>query len=207
MGTTLQIARGSLTDGAERVLVNASNTELRLGTGVSGAIRAACGPGFQERLYALRAQRGGSLAPGEVVVTDAGAHPTARHIAHVAVMDYRPGTTGPAHPTLDLIRTACERLWDALEGLSDEPELSVAMVALGAGTGGLGLVDTTKVSCETLKAHLAIHANTRISRVVFYGYALHEYLATAGEVVRHFPEVAQGLPEDVRQHLASVAGR
>lgn len=85
------LKQGSLTDGDETLLVNASNTNLQLGSGVSGAIRKACGTTFQAALDELLEKRGGPLEPGDVVLTNAGAHRRARYIAHVAVMDYRGG--------------------------------------------------------------------------------------------------------------------
>ena len=48
----VMIKQGSLTDGDESVLVNASNTNAQLGTGVSAAIHQACGKGYQEKLFA-----------------------------------------------------------------------------------------------------------------------------------------------------------
>src|SRR5206468_3941367 len=140
MSLVVQVRQGSLTDGDETVLVNASNTNGQLGTGVSAAIRAACGNGFQEKIVAaLQARFGGPMEPGEVLVTDAGTHPRARHVAHVAVMDYREGFTGSSYPAVELIRGACVKLWRTLEAVDGGPH-SVAMVALGAGTGGLGVV-------------------------------------------------------------------
>ena len=52
---TFLVVHGSLTDGAETVLVNASNTNCELGSGVSGAIRRACGLGYQEHIMAALA--------------------------------------------------------------------------------------------------------------------------------------------------------
>ena len=84
------IKEGSLTDGDESVLVNASNTNAQLGTGVSAAIRQACGKGYQEKIFAaLEEKFHGPMKPGEVLLTDAGTHPRAAWVAHVAVMDYR----------------------------------------------------------------------------------------------------------------------
>ena len=203
----IALAQGSLTDGAELVLVNASNTNAALGSGVSGAIRRACGPGYQEKLSAeLERRFGGPMQPGQVLVTDAGSHPRARYVVHVAVMDYRQGFGGGSYPTLDVIRTGCEQLWDAVEGLVAEPRVSVAMVALGAGTGGLGVREPTRIACETLKAHLAIHRTSRVARVVFYGFALHELLAIAEVVTAHFPEAEESLPAEVKEGLRSLRG-
>ena len=149
----VRVVRGSLTDGDETVLVNASNTNVALGAGVSAAIRAACGEGYQEHVQkALGETFGRAMEPGEVLVTDGGGHPRARWVAHVAVMDYREGAPSP-YPTVATIEAGCRRLWEAVESLG-EPS-TVAMVALGAGTGGLGVEEPTRVACETLRAHLA----------------------------------------------------
>ena len=105
------IKQGSLTDGDETVLVNASNTNAQLGTGVSAAIRQACGAGYQEKvLAALEHEFHGPMQPGQVLLTHAGTHPRAIWVAHVAVMDYREGHTAKSAPTLDTIRAGCARL-------------------------------------------------------------------------------------------------
>jgi O-acetyl-ADP-ribose deacetylase (regulator of RNase III) len=197
MPPLIEVVQGSLTDGDELVLVNASNTNAMLGSGVSGAIRRTCGPNYQQYVFdELAKQKNGPMFPGDVMVTNAGTHPKARWIAHLAVMDYRDGFRGESAPDLGRIRMGCERLWDALEAIP-EAQLSVAMVALGAGTGGLGLRDTVKVSAETLKAHCAVFKQTKISRVRFYGYATHEYVAMCAELLGHFPELEKNVPTDV----------
>ncbi len=193
----MQVAlkQGSLTDGDETLLVNASNTNLQLGSGVSGAIRRACGTAFQGALDALLEKRGGPLEPGDVVVTGAGAHRRVRYIVHVAVMDYRSGVSASSFPSLERVRSGCEKLWAAIDALHED--VSVAMVALGAGTGGLGVVDSTEVACRTLQAA----APKRITRITFYGFALHEHVAMAGVVCRFFPEAAGSLSAEVKELL------
>jgi O-acetyl-ADP-ribose deacetylase (regulator of RNase III) len=181
------VRSGSLTEGSETVLVNASNTHVSLGSGVSAAIAASCGPGYQATISAALAARfGGPMAPGDVLVTDAGTHPRARWVAHVAVMDYRPGSPEGATPTLPRIERACRSLWSTLESLPDDA-LSVAMVALGAGVGGLGVRSPTRIACETLRAHARETPASRIARVVFYGYTMLEHANVADEVKRHLP--------------------
>ncbi len=199
MPPRIEVVQGSLTQGDELVLVNASNTNAMLGSGVSGAIRRACGgEAYQQHLFdELKRQKNGPMFPGDVMLTDAGRHPKAKWVAHVAVMDYRDGFRGESAPDLGRIRLGCERLWDALETLP-EPQLSVAMVALGTGTGGLGLRDSVKVSAETLKAHCAILPTSKVMRVRFYGFATQEYVAMAAELMAHFPGVGETLPADVR---------
>ena len=199
------VTRGSLTDGHESVLVNASNTNGNLGTGVSGAISRACGPRFQEQiLLELNRKFSGPMKPGMVLITNAGKHPRAKWVAHVAVMDYRQGFTGNSFPTPDTIRTGCEQLWDSIETLPGTDKHTVAMVALGGGTGNLGVRDPIRVAAETLKSHVAIHPHSRIEKVVFYGYLEQEYLAMAEVLLEHFPELRQSLPRDVLDFVARV---
>jgi O-acetyl-ADP-ribose deacetylase (regulator of RNase III) len=195
---TVRVIEGDLTQGRERLLVNASNTNGLLGTGVSGAIRRACGPGFQKKVAAALVERfGGPMQPGQVLVTDAGAHPTARWIAHVAVMDYRDGFTADSYPSPELVEHACVNLWEALEAIG-ERELSVAMVALGAGTGNLGVRRSVEIACRTLAEHLVAHPTSAIGDVTFYGYELHEFVVTL-EVVREWFEVPlECIPEELR---------
>lgn len=198
----IQLRHGSLTEGQESVLVNASNTNGLLGSGVSAAIRKACGPKFQDTItQALTAKFGGPMAPGQVLVTDAGADPHARWVVHVAVMDYRQGFTGGSYPTVALIEDACARLWSAIEALPDEGPHSVAMVALGAGTGNLGVVEPTRVALATLRAHVQRRPATRIERVVFCGYLVHEYLAMGRALVAEEPALRDAVPADVRAAL------
>jgi O-acetyl-ADP-ribose deacetylase (regulator of RNase III) len=197
----LEIAQGSLTDGNELVLVNASNTNAELGTGVSGAIRRSCGPGFQEHVTrTMRTTFGSLMEPGDVFLTHAGKHPTARWVAHVAVMDYRQGFSADSYPTKDLIATCCKNLWETLEK-SAEPSLSVAMVALGAGTGQLGVRYPTEVACDTLFTHHLKNPKSKIQKVVFYGYELNEFLVIAEVLSKRLSGFLETLPIDVQSYL------
>ena len=181
--TTVQ---GSLTDGSETLLVNASNTNVALGSGVSAAIRRACGAGYQDHLDQLLLERfGGAMSPGDVLITDAGAHPRAKYVAHVAVMDYREGQAGSSLPTTATIEKGCSALWREIETLP--VDVTVAMVALGAGTGQLGVHEPTRLACETLKRHLESRATSRVAGVTFYGFMLHEQMAIAAVVAAAFP--------------------
>lgn len=205
MAPTVDFARGSLTDGGESVLVNASNTNADLGSGVSFAIRRACGPDFQAQLHrALRDTFGGPMAPGQVLVTHAGTHPRAKWVAHVAVMDYRQGFGAASLPGADTIERGLVALWSALEAL-DDASLSVALPALGAGTGNLGVVVPTRLAAQTLRAHHEAHPDSRITRVCFYAWLEHEAPPMARELVKVFPEVEARLPSELRD-IARSAG-
>ncbi len=206
MSLCVEFVQGDLTEGRELVLVNASNTNAQLGSGVSGAIRRACGPQFQAQVFeALQARFGGPMPPGEVLLTQAGTHRTAKWVAHVAVMDYRKGMGPHSFPTVDTVSTGCARLWEVLETLPGPEPLSVAMVAVGAGTGDLGVAESTRVAVETLKAHSRRRATSRIARVRFYGFLAHELLPMATAVAREFPEVLRSLPAEVRHGMETAS--
>lgn len=202
MTSRIAVRLGSLTEGVESVLVNNGNTNLQLGSGVGGAIRKACGPAYQTQvLELLQKEHGGPLAPGEVFITHAGTHLRAKYVAHVAVMDYRKGYGTAPDPTIDLIRTALERLWNAVEALPGDGKHSVALCSLGAGTGNLGVIEPNRAAAETLKAHWESHPHSRIEKVVFYGYREPEEDAIAKEVARHFPELVQHLSTGLQRAL------
>ena len=200
------IRQGSLTDGDETVLVNASNTNAVLGSGVSAAIKQACGKGYQEQvLVALGHHFKGPMQPGQVLLTHAGTHPRASWVAHVAVMDYREGHTPNSAPTVETIRAGYQRLWEVVEAIPRGGAQSVALVALGAGTGNLGVAVSTRVGAETLKAFIALHPNTHIERVTFYGFQLPDYIAVAHVLAEAFPEVKPQLPPEVLRFIEEGA--
>jgi O-acetyl-ADP-ribose deacetylase (regulator of RNase III) len=200
----LEVAQGSLTDGKEHVLVNASNTNVKLGTGVSGAIRRSCGAGYQEAITReMQKSFGNSMEPGDVLITNAGKHPTARYVAHVAVMDYRDGFSDTSFPDKDLIITCCQRLWEKVEKLP-LPSLSVAMVALGAGTGQLGVRNPTSIACDTLFAHHVKNPASRIQKVVFYGYELNEFLVMAEVLSERVPGLLETLPREASEYITRL---
>ena len=177
----VRVRQGSLTDGDETVLVNASNTSLWLGSGVSGAIRDACGPGYQDYLaQELRTRVGTALSPGGVLITTAGTHPRAKWVAHAAVMDYRGIGFQRAEPTLKVIEQCCHNILFSIDKGIPEP-VTVAWVSLGAGVGGLSVEHSTLIACTQLRARTP----PNIRGVTFYGYSQDEF-TRIDEVVRRF---------------------
>jgi len=191
MRCIIEVCQGSLTAGQEDVLVNASNTNVRLGSGVSHAIRLACGDGYQEHIeQAMLDAKGGYLEPGDVFMTDAGAHPHAKHVAHVAVMDYR-HLGGNTHPDEARLKTATDQLWTTLADYAKaqgDDDVSVAMVALGAGTGGAPISLSIGLACTSLKTFLA--SNDGIGRVRFYAFLDAEFAEMQTTIRQHFDDVS-----------------
>ena len=195
---------GSIAEADVDVLVNASNTMLWLGTGVSGAIAQACGGSVYQR--SLDARLAGAsaagLEPGEVVVTDAGTHPRAQWVAHVAVMDYRKRDGIIARPDLPRLERAAKNLWSALAELPGS--VSVGMVALGAGTGGMGLRQSVEVSCRALRQQID-HGAGSIASVTFVSYEQLDFINTIATVRQHFPINLEDFDEPTRR-LVEVVG-
>lgn len=101
----LGVYTGSLVDPAigAHAVVNASNPSVALGSGVSGALREACGgTAFQQELRErLEENFDAELEPDDCLVTSAGTSTAFRWVLHVPAVDYRrrdPETGGPSGP-------------------------------------------------------------------------------------------------------------
>ena len=138
---------GDITTAQADAIVNASNTRLVLGGGVSGAIARVAGTGLQTEMAAAA-----PIKPGEVVVTGAHASPSTRLILHAAT-----ASGGPA-----VIGRAMKGIFEQIETLNLS---SVAIPALGTGTGGLSMVRCAEVIRGELQAHLRI--STKSLRIIF----------------------------------------
>lgn len=200
------VRHGSVTDTAADVdiLVNASNTLGRLGSGVSAAIRVACGPGFQAIIDASLEPHG-AVEPGDVWMTSAGTHGRARYVAHVAVMDCRDGSSLPRGPDADRIERGCRNLWRAIDALPYERPLAIGMVALGAGTGALGVRMPTEITARSLLAHAVAHPATCISSVTFHGYDRLEYLNVVAVLEGIVPLPPGTITPEIRRFVDDTA--
>ncbi|MCB9615175.1 MAG: macro domain-containing protein [Sandaracinus sp.] len=157
---------GSLTDpalGAD-ALVNASNPEVALGSGVSAAIREACGGLAYQRAIreALDDEFGEPLEADDCLVTDAGVAKAFRHVLHVPAVDFRRRGADGAITNADRVArctraavAAADELAEGTvssEGTSSRGKVSfvLAMPLLGAGVGGLGEVRSAEVMLSEL---------------------------------------------------------
>ncbi len=135
-------------------IVNAANTELKLGTGVAGAIRKQAGPAVQEECDGLA-----PVAVGEAVLTGAGRLP-ARHVLNAASMELGGRTTEEA------LRASTRRCLE----LDREHELrSIAFPALGTGVGGLSLQRCAEIMLEEARGHLDGETSVEDIRFVLFG--------------------------------------
>ncbi len=140
MGYLLHVKEGNLLDVTDMTfVVNASNTSLILGSGVSMAFKQHCGTILQELMrerLSDMSEEGIRVRPADVILTPPGEADNFRFILHAAIMDYRPGAH-PA-PTLSLIHETLKNIEGYLEWYAQYSEtMRLALPLLGCGVGGL----------------------------------------------------------------------
>lgn len=118
------IKTGNITDPIAQAIVNASNTRLRLGAGISGAIKAQAGPGLQAELDQISARI--EMDNGDAVITGAHEMKGVRNIIHAACVE----------GSEDTIRKSIE---NSLKICCERSIMSVAFPALGTGTGSMDM--------------------------------------------------------------------
>src|SRR5579885_2903195 len=99
--TRIVTRQGDLTESDCEAVVNAANTDLKLGAGVAGAIRRKGGPRIQ-----AECDRIGPIALGEAAVTTGG-NLKARYVIHAASM--RLGGRTTADSLRQSVRNTLER--------------------------------------------------------------------------------------------------
>ena len=159
--------KGILTDCPTTVIVNSSNTDMALGSGVSNDIRNACGgAGFQQECTEARESLDGETLPqGHVAITSGGAS-RYRWIFHAAVMDFR-----KSHATsYPVVRTCMLNVLKTAEDLIEEEdleELTVGVPLFGTNVGRLSVDESCNAICEAIKAHFPRHRGSKISAILF----------------------------------------
>ena len=105
---------GSIVDRAlgAHAIVNSSNPEVALGSGISGAIRDACGGAAYQREVseAFVDEFDEPIGPDDCLVTGSGLSTAFRWVLHVPSVDYRtpdPETGRPTGPTR-VVRAAAQ---------------------------------------------------------------------------------------------------
>jgi len=196
-----RVIQGSLARGTELLLVTSSTTCCDMGHGDARAVSVACGLGFEQHVRRLLGQRfRGPMAPGQVLITDAGAHPTACHVAHVAVVDDREGIpSGRRLPDIARIAECYESLWPAIDRIDEIGSISVGLGALGSGVAELGVRMPTDFACRSLRDHLRRWRSSQIGDVTFYAYSLLELVNMMEVVSTYFEVPPETVPRQVRR--------
>ncbi len=127
-------------------IVNASNTVLQLGSGVSAAFKQSCGIKIQMEMIKKYKSLNQKLQKGDVVATSAGDAKNFKYTLHTAVMNYNTGVRDKDKlPTINIIRKILQNIelylqWYA-NNHNNEP-MKLVLPLMGCGVGGL---DTQKV--------------------------------------------------------------
>jgi len=160
--TTLELARGDITDLSVDSIVNAANGRLMLGGGVAGAIRRKGGPQIQKECDEIIAQKG-RIPTGEAAITTGGSL-TAKYVIHAV---------GPIIVEGDEDRKLRNATTNSLR-LADQHGLeSIAFPAISTGYFGL-----PKKRCaeNMLPAAVSyIKKGTNLKRVIFCLYDQETY--------------------------------
>lgn len=145
----VQVGVGNIAHAQADAIVNASNTRLVLGGGVSAAIRQACSnPQALQSAMLARAP----IEEGQVVATGS-------WLANAGVILHAATASGGT----EVVRRSLSNVLKACEGAHLD---QVAIPALGCGTGGLGVGLFGELAREALMAHEGNHPR-RVSFVLF----------------------------------------
>jgi O-acetyl-ADP-ribose deacetylase (regulator of RNase III) len=151
--TQLEILEGDITDLEIDAIVNAANENLKLGSGVAGAIRTKGGPSIQEEC-----DRIGHTAVGTAVMTGAGGL-KAKQVIHAV---------GPKMGEGDEDRKLASAVRAAL-ALADRNGLrSIALPAISTGVFGFPMDRAARITLTEI--HRYLQGGTKIERVVLVLY-------------------------------------
>lgn len=126
----LEIKTGDITEEFCDAIVNASNPQLYLGSGVSGAMRNKAGESLQEEMYNIARTK--KLDDGDAVITVSHGLKTCKFIIHAATVEGSERT----------VRLAIQ---NSLNICNDNKIKSVAFPALATGVGGMNKSDFASI--------------------------------------------------------------
>lgn len=182
MAYKLSVQQGNLLDEEEATfIVNASNTKLILGSGVSMAFKRHCGNELQQEMLKSLENIEGTLNKGDVVATSSANAMNFIYALHVAVMDYNSGVKGDKKtPTLDIIQVALQNIENYLKWHWNEKKKPIKLVLplIGCGVGGLSKVDVVNLYSEFYNRYIEVECN-----VVIYGYDRSDYKLIKSKIV------------------------
>ncbi len=130
-------------------IINASNTRLILGSGVSMAFKRHCGIQLQTEMYNKLNNLNTVLKKGDVVATSSGIANNFIYTLHVAVMDYNKGVKNKEKlPTINNINSSLKNIelylkWYFQE--KDNENIKLTLPLMGCGAGELDELDVLQL--------------------------------------------------------------
>ena len=154
-------------------IVNASNTRLLLGSGVSMAFKRHCGHALQNEMDKALEQTGGEFTQGDVVATSGGNAANFSYALHAAVMNYNKGIKADQKfPTIEVIETALQNIENYLLWYAKHKskEMKLVLPLLGCGVGGLKKGEVISLYKRFFSREVPFECE-----VVVYGYTDEDY--------------------------------
>lgn len=149
--SAIELLKGDITVQETDAIVNAANSELAPGGGVSGAIHRAAGPGLWEE-----AKKAGGCRTGEAKITY-GHNLKAQYVIHTVGPVYAGNSQDPV-----LLRSC---YIESLKLASTHQVRSIAFPAISTGIFGYPLREAADVSLQAVRDYLLTHPE--IERVLF----------------------------------------
>jgi O-acetyl-ADP-ribose deacetylase (regulator of RNase III) len=160
----LEIVEGDITQQDTEAIVNAANEQLRVGSGVDGAINRAGGPRIQQE-----ARKIGYCPTGQAVITTGG-NLKAKYVIHTVGPIYKNGVSGEPE-----LLASCYR--ESLKLASAKGIKSLAFPSISTGIYGYPLADAARIALGTVKTYLQEHAEIELVRFALFGQQAFEAYA------------------------------
>lgn len=168
-GTLLELVEGDITELDVEAIVNPANAELKLGTGVAGAIKKKGGPSIQKEC-----DRIGGTPVGTAVMTGAGELPM-KQVIHAV---------GPQMGEGDEDRKLASAVRSAL-ALADRNGLkSIAIPAISTGNFGFPVDRCARILLT--EVHRYLQGGTKLERVIVCLHGKEDYQTFRRELRRGF---------------------
>ena len=155
-------------------IVNASNTTLQLGAGVSSAFRKECGVVMQIEMLEKYKSLQQELHKGDVIATSSGQAINFKYALHASVMDYNNGIRGiDKLPTIDTINKILQNIEPYLQWYTNNhsnESIKLVLPLMGCGVGGLDVKEVLDVYKSFFLKDIPYSCE-----VVFYGYSPEHY--------------------------------
>lgn len=158
MSGVIKVVEGDITGMETDAIVNAANTDLKLGAGVAGAIRKKGGPSIQEECDKI-----GPVELGEAAITGAG-DLKAKYVIHAAGMRLGGKTTEGS------LRSCVK---NSLKRADEKGLKTIAFPAIGTGVAGFPMDEAARIMIEEVRNHLS--GDTSIEEVTFVLFGKEAY--------------------------------
>lgn len=170
MSYHLRIKQGNLVEEPNATfIVDASNTRLILGSGVSMAFKRHCGTELQSEMTQVLESIGKPLQKGDVVLTSSANAKNFLYALHVAVMNYNPGVRGnDKNPSVQTIETALKNVERYLQWYWEKytKKMKLVLPLMGCGVGGLDKLEVIRTYKDFFSRDVSFECE-----VIVYGYS------------------------------------